>query len=123
MANEISFSFSLSANKASVMQNPVGMTSLGTLTMSGSYFVGPAVVQLQTSATLIPVGGITQPHVAFFRNLDATNYFQLQNGASGAVLCRYQAGECFPLLLDPGITLYGIANTAAVLVEYLILSL
>jgi hypothetical protein len=91
-------------------------------TMTGNLLV-EGVVSIATTATAFGLGGVTQPHWAWFKNLDAANYVQLQNGASGAVFARLVAGEVAIVPLDPSMVPYGIANTAAVLVEYMIFSL
>ena len=81
-----------------------------------------------TSATLIPLGGLTNPHWSIWQNLDPTNYVTIFNGASGAVLARLLGasagagpyGDCAFIPLDPGCVPYAQANTASVMITYLI---
>ncbi len=123
MANEITITASLAAFKAAIMSSAIGRAVSGlSFTMNGNDSIQKASFSVATSATLIPLGGIAAPHWAWFRNLDATNYVQLQNGVSGAVFARLYPGEFFLGPLDNGSTPYAIANTAPILLEYLILA-
>lgn len=122
MANEISFTVSLTANKPSIMSAPIGRSVSGlVLSMAGTQFIGPTSMLVTTSAIAIPLGQVTTPHWAWFYNLDPTNYVQFQNGSGGAVFLRLNPGEGTWVPLDPGITPYAKANTASVQIEYLIL--
>ena len=123
MANEITLTAALSVNKPSVMTNPVGRSVSGLqFGMAGLYYVDNSIL-VGVTATLIPMGQVVAPHWAFFRNLDATNFLTIRNGASGADVVKLLPGECaFVPLLDTG-TYYAIANTAAVIMEYLVFSL
>lgn len=124
MANEISFSGSLSINKATVMSSAVGRAVSGLLySMSGTAVVQSTSFLVGTSATLIPLGSLTSPHWSFWFNHDANNYLTLFNGASGAVFVRLLAGECAFLPLDPTCVPYATANTATIELEYLIAAL
>lgn len=76
-----------------------------------------------TSPQAIPLGSVTTPHFAFFRNLDTTNYLTLQNGASGAVFLRLLPGELSVVALDPTCVPYATAHSAACVLEYLIANL
>ncbi len=120
MANEFAISGSLSCFKPSIMSSTVAraIASLAR-TMSGTTYI-QAEMSVPTSATVIPLGGVTSPHWAWFYNTDATNYLQLQNGASGAVFCRLLAGDFALVPLDPAAVPYAIANTANCLMEYTI---
>lgn len=124
MSNEITLTASLSANKASVMSAAIGRAVTGALfNMSGNLYIGPALALIGTSATVIPLGQVTAPHWAVLHNLDASNFLTIRNGSGGTDLLKLLAGEwAFCPLLDTS-TPYGVANTASVLLEYLILSL
>lgn len=122
MANEITLSLALSVNKPSVMSAAVARSLTALLrNMNGNNYI-EGVFSVPTSATAIPVGGVSSPYYGFFYNTDTTNYLQLQNGVSGAVFARLKAGDVAIVPLDQAISLYGISNTAACLMEYLILS-
>jgi hypothetical protein len=123
MANEISFTFSLTVNKPAVMS--AAMAKFITnfyATMTGNFVIG-GTVSIATGGTAIPLGQVTQPHQAVFHNLDATNYVTLRNGAGGNDFGQLLAGEWAVIPLLTTSTPYSVANTAAVLLEYLIISL
>ena len=123
MANEITLTSSLSAFKAAIMSAAVGRSVSGAqFTMTGNFYV-EGTISVATSATVIPLGQVTAPHWAYFHNLDATNYLTIRNGSGGTDLLKLLAGEyAFVPLLDTSAP-YAIADTAACLLEYLILSL
>ncbi len=123
MGNEISLTASLSCFKPSVMGSVMGRSVTGQLaTMTANPFIEGTVL-VTTAAMLIPLGQVTAPHWAWFKNLDAGNFINLRNGASGAVLLKLLAGEACPLPLDDSSIPYAQANTAACLMEYLVFSL
>lgn len=123
MANEITFSGSLSAYKATAMSSAIGRSIASVLfTMTGTYTVEGTIL-VATSATVIPLAAVTAPHWSAFHNLDATNFVKIRNGASGADVPKLLAGEwAFFPWLDTAVP-YAIADTAACLLEYLIISL
>lgn len=130
MANELTVSGSMSFAKVGVTY-PSGSTNYNSIgdafsnlqfTVTGTNYVAD-VVSAATSATVVPLGSVTQPHWSIWLNLDATNYVQLQNGASGAVVGRLYPGEPALLPLDIACVPYLVAHTAACLVKYLIVSL
>lgn len=124
MANEITFSGSLSVYKPSVMGQSIGLSvSSLVASMSGTTYVGPTNVLIGTSATAFPLGGVTAPHWCGFYNTDTVNYVTIRNGSGGADLVKLLAGEyAFFPMYDSAVP-YGVANTAACLVEYVIFSL
>ncbi len=123
MANEISVTASLSVYKSSVMSAAVGRSITDALfTMTGSAWI-ESILDVLTSATVIPLGGVATPHWAYFKNLDASNFIKIRNGASGADLLKLKAGECaFCPLLDSAVP-YAIADTATCKMEYVIFAL
>lgn len=123
MANEITVALSLSALKSSVMSATVGRAlASGSFTMTGNPW-SEGTISVATSATVIPLGTVTQPHWAWFKNLDATNFLKIRNGISGADFARLLPGEPAIVPLEITSVPYAIADTAACLLEYLILSL
>lgn len=123
MANEITLTASLSINKPSIMSSAVARSVTNYLAnMSGNFWV-EGTISVTTGGVAIPLGQVTTPHWAVFHNLDTVNFLTLRNGASGADLPKLLAGDwAFFPLLDTS-TPYAVANTAAVLMEYLIASL
>jgi len=121
--NEIQITASLTVNKPTIMSSAVARSISNLLrNMNGNFIIGPTQMSVPTSATLIPIGGITSPHYAFFENMDPTNYITIRNGAGGADVPQLFAGDVafIPLLITG--TFYAIANTAACIMEYMILS-
>lgn len=88
---------------------------------NGSYVSGGVFSTANGAA--IPLASVSQPHWAFFQNLDPANYVQLKNGLAGAVFARLQAGEPAFLPLDPSCVPYALANTSSILLQYGILNL
>lgn len=123
MANEITVALSLSAFKSSAMSASVGRAlASGTFTMTGTTW-SEGVMSVPTSATAVPLGGVTAPHWAYFKNLDGTNFVKIRSGVSGADLIKLLAGEVGVVPLLDTAAPYVIADTAACLLEFLILSL
>lgn len=123
MSAEITLTASLSALRSAIMSSAVGRSISGaTFNMAGNYF-SEGTMLVATSATAIPLGQVTAPHWSVFHNLDATNFIKLRNGSGGTDLPQLLAGEWafFPWLSTA--VPYAIADTAACLMEYLILSL
>jgi hypothetical protein len=124
MANEINLSFAFSVNKPGVTQGPIGpVTTPQSITMTGSVYVSGTDTAPITTAGAVPLGAVTQPHWSYWQNNDPTNYMQVLDGVSGAVLIRLAPGEQSPLPLDPGCTPYVLANTATVSYTYWIFQL
>lgn len=122
MANEITLNAALTVFKSTYMSAAVGRVMTRSFTMTGNYMI-EGVVTVATSATAIPLGSITSPHWAYFLNTDTTNYVTIRNGAGGTDLIQLLAGEAFfgPLLSTS--VPYAVANTAACVLEYMIISL
>jgi hypothetical protein len=77
VALEISITASLYAFKAAVMAQAVGRSVTNfQFNMSGVNYVQD-VITVNTSLTRIPLGQCTQPHWAYFRNLDPTNQIDI----------------------------------------------
>jgi hypothetical protein len=124
MANEITVSASLSCYKPSAMSSAIGRTIQNAIfNMSGVDYTQGSITVATSPGTTVPLGLVTTPHWAYFENLDTVNYLVLQNGAGGAVFGRLYPGEGSAFPLDPTCVPYAIANTAAVQLDYLIISL
>ncbi len=130
MALEISVGGTLTLVKDGVTYptggNPLTI-SLGSpsvqFTMTGSSYVQNTVSVGFSAEQALDMGAVTTPHWSFFQNLDDTNYIQLRRATGLAAFCRLYPGEFALFPLDNAATApYVIADTAACLLQYLILS-
>lgn len=123
MAQEITVTGSLSCFKTGFMTSAVARAFTGLLfNMSGNLYVQNTML-VGITATLIPLGQVTAPHWAYFKNLDSVNFLTIRNGVSGADLIKLLAGEVAIVPLLDSSTPYAIANTQPVDMEYMIFSL
>ncbi len=125
MSSEITITGSLSCYKPSIMTSTIGRSVTGLAFNMAGLFLVQGSISVAISATAIPLGQVTAPHWAWFRNMDATNFVTIRNGSGGADLIKLLPGECTPggvPLLDTSVP-YAVANTAPVQLEYLIFSL
>lgn len=121
MASEITQSYSLSFFKAAAMIQSVSRSlSSHSIDWSGTKWIHH-IASVATSATALGLGNVTTPHWAFFYNLDTSNYLTIRNGSSGADVLELRPGQSFVCSLYRSIVPYAVANTAACLLEYLIL--
>lgn len=124
VSQEINLSFSLTAYKPAIMISAISRSIIARqFNMAGVLFTEGTVTIATGAGTTIPLGTVTQPHWAYFLNTDPNNYLTIQNGGGGTPFLRLYAGEGGAFPLDTACNPYGIANTAACLLEYLILSL
>lgn len=79
-------------------------------------------VSVATSATAIPLGSVTSPGWAWFKNMDATNFLVIHDGATkaGHTIARLYPGKEFVVPLDPTCVPYATADTGACLLDYCI---
>jgi hypothetical protein len=120
---EITYTTSLSAYKADSMSSPIGRAVTGAQANMTGTVLSQGTALIGVTSTAFPLAQVTQPGWAWFSNLDSSNFFQLMSGPTGQVICRFFPGYSVWMPLDPTCTPYGLANTAPVLVEYVILSL
>lgn len=118
MADEISLSQAISVFKSSVMSSAIGRSMADDFDMTGLLYIGPTVMVVATSATLIPLGQVTAPHWTWLKNLDATNFIKIRNGATGADLIKLLPGEATVVPLYDSAVPYAIADTASAKLEY-----
>lgn len=123
MANEINVLAALSVFKPSVMSTAVGRGGTpGIFTMTGTVF-SEGTISIALTPTAFPLGAVTQPHWAFFQNLDPTNMVQLIDPSSSNPFARLLPGEFCVVPLDQGYVPTGLAHVAACVVEFLIVQL
>ena len=116
MATELNFSVSVTYNKSGVNTARAVLASAEDLTGAGTVqaikLVGFA------AAEALALGGVTTPGgVAWFKNLNATNFVQIGFDDTGFVpIAKLLPGECalIPLVNAP----WAQADTGACLLEY-----
>lgn len=119
MADEITYSASLSYTKGNVVAFSRAITGLG-IDVSGSRFIHHTQ-QIGTSEEAIDIGELASLGVAVFKNLDASNFIQLKTATSGTLMVKLLPGEMWPFRFGSGITApFAIADTAACYMEYVI---
>lgn len=109
MANEISLSLSLTAQKNAAV---VTGTYSGTMTMAGDQFIGNVQI-VGTSNEALVLGDVSTMGWIMVKNLDATNYVEVfLDSGNTQLVAKLLAGE--PCLFKPGaVSVYARANTAA----------
>lgn len=117
MANELTLQITAtySHNNASFSR-----TIKKTPTVTGTALTH-AVQNIGTAEETLALGDVTPTGYAIFYNLDATNYVELGKATATYVL-KLKAGEAAVLRLDSWTTIYAKANTAAIDLEYYLLS-
>jgi len=118
MSNELSLSVSLTFNKggASVSRSEgIQVTVTGDAFSHEVQEVGTAEEELAQGADL------GTPGYMFIKNLDATNYVEV-GSTTGVYDIKLKAGE-IALYRHNSATVYAKSNTAACLVEYLLIEL
>ena len=128
MANEITIASYLQyANPAAnIPQTNYPFTNaVKTISIAGkNYAFGTKLFPTTAGGTAIPLGGVSTPGGwGIFQNLDPTNYAQILSAVSGTVFARLTPADPPSVFrFDDGVTAPAIlANTAPVIVAYLIL--
>ena len=91
---------------------------------TGKAIMSGVLSVVHTSATEVPLGPVTTPGWAMFRNLDATNYVNLGYDDTGFVaVMKIGAGQCVVVSLDAVLAApYVQAAVATCLLDYTILN-
>lgn len=116
MASEILVSALLQFSKGNYSDS-VGSGSQS-IDMAGTHFHHTKLT-VATGGTALTVGTVATLGWFWCKNHDATNFVELRDGASGADVVRVEAGEEMAFRWAQGATPYGVADTAAVELEYL----
>ena len=110
MPSSLTTVFSMSANGGIVVDTIPQFSS--TITLAGPGFF-ENVWNIGTSEETLSPQDITTEGFAFFRNTDSTNFVNI--GVTTAVyFARLKADEFMWLRLEPGVTIFGLADTAPV---------
>ena len=121
MANEISFTASLSISKGGVNISGSGSA---TVTMAGNNLLG-TVQNIGAATEAIAIGDMTTPGYLWVKNLDATNFIQigLTNPVNaGNAMVKLLPGE-FALMPTRQTAIYALADTAPCDLEVVIVEL
>jgi hypothetical protein len=126
MANEISLQIGLSCTNGNFSFPRIGtQTQITQTTIGGG---GPGVITAVTTGdgTTVNLSTMTNPGVAYFRNLDATNFVLIGTAGTTGVgyLAKLKAGEEMAIRLNNAMTsdiLYVKADTASCKVDVRVL--
>ncbi len=121
MANELTIRASLSFEKggtlAELLLGPITRDVAGTNALKNRQSIGFAAEEV------LLVGDVASGGYFIAINRDATNYVKLRAGSGLTDLVRLKPGDFCLFRLDNAATLYAIADTAAVELEYGIVDL
>lgn len=121
MAGEIQVIAEVSIKKGSLDWRSPGSNSRQSLTLTGTGVGtgGRASIPTTAGGTALATTGITTPGIAYFRNLDTTNYIELgrQVGGTFYPFVKLKAGEFYIFRLGTTAP-YAMANSGAVVLEY-----
>lgn len=122
MANEITVKALLSyVNSAfNIPTESLGIDGVA-FTITGKLFV-KGTVSVGIAESAIPLGGIGSLGWGVFKNNDPTNFVSIRVGTGGSKIIKLKPGECAVFRFGVDITApYWIADTAACIVDYMIL--
>lgn len=124
MANEITVTGLLSYTNSAqnIPQQQLALTA-ALFSIAGKNFEEATMsVPTTSGGTAIPLGGLSGLGWAFFKNNDPTNYIELMTAVSGTKFAKLPPGAIALFYIDASITApAAIANTAACLMQFLIL--
>jgi hypothetical protein len=121
-ANEGSVSMSLKATKGSLSVTRAQSANF-TINAAKPAYAGGAQA-IPTGGVAIALGDISTNGVAWFQNIDATNFVEIgvvYDSTNFLPLVRLNPGEAWPFRLSQGVTPWGRANGAAVLLDKTVL--
>lgn len=124
MSNEITLTGTLQYANPAQNIPPISLALSSTnFSITGKNFEeGTKLFPTTAGGTAIPLGGIGTLGLCAFKNNDPTNYVQILSAVSGTVIIRINPGELHIFRFDPTVVAPAIlANTAGVLVQYLLL--
>ena len=117
MANELTVTVGMAYNNGGTALNFT--TTADQVTVSANFALR-SVYTVPLAGASLPLGGITTPGYILIQNKDATNFILVGN--SGDTLpVRVNAGELVLFRFANGIVPYVIADTAAVVIDYMLI--
>lgn len=121
MADEVTITGSLYYSDSLGVKHPIqNLSDLASVTNKRAIHNTLPVLVTEVA---IPLGSVTAPGWAMFKNLDATNFIELRVGTGGAKFAKLKAGESAgPFRLGSGAQMpYAIADTGTCQLEYVII--
>jgi hypothetical protein len=118
MVAEINFTGTITVSPDDML--PIEKSIETVADMSGVNYVHNKQLVPGNVTTALDMGSVTTPGVAWFKNCDATNFIDIRNGSAGALFLHILPGEVWPVRLEPTVAPYALADTGAVLLEYMI---
>ena len=119
MANELTVSASLSFEKNGISAEFKELAR--SFDVAGDQYIRN-IQSVSIAEVTLDKGGITTIGWIAIKNLDATNYLELTGATSGDVLAKLPAGG-FAVFPVASANIFAAANTAACLVDYLMIEL
>lgn len=118
MANEITMSASMTVSKGGVAISTGSLSK--TLDMTGTYAATESQsIGTSNEALSFNTTDITGDVNLVVKNMDSTNYVEIfKDSGNSHLLSKLKAGQSCLLANVPSSTLYGRANTAAVIVQF-----
>jgi hypothetical protein len=123
MANEVSLGqAAFTFFKASLMANPltIQVPPGFTWNVNGNAFVNQTIL-VPTGGIAVPLGQVTAPHFSVWHNMDTNNFITVANVQGDQPFMHMGPSEFCFVSLDSSVVPWAIANTAACLLEYLII--
>lgn len=117
MADELTLTATVAFAKGTIRQTKTISELL--IDVTGDKYVSGVQEIGYEAAEALTLGGIASPGYCVLKNLDATNYVTIRDGAEGDDLVKLLAGDVAIFRLGSA-TPYALADTAAVDLEYLI---
>lgn len=122
MSNELSFSASFKYTGLTVNLDGLDFELVAQrLSVSGTPYVRGTLTTATTSATAIPLGGVSSCGWAVFKNLSA-NAFTIRAGSGGTAVLTIPAGFGYPIYLATNTPYAACASASSSSLEFLILS-
>lgn len=120
MSQEISASVTLNAANGSLVINKTASIKID---MAGKHYNAIAqTIPTTAGGTALSINaGVATLGVTWLRNTDGTNYIDIGVVVSATFYpsLRLKAGEMQLVRFVPGVTYYGLANTASVILEHM----
>lgn len=124
MSQEVTVQASLSFTKGSVSQKNLSITGLRADVAGTNFVQQTQTIPTTAGGTAIKLGSLASVGWFFIKNNDPTNFVEILNAVSGAVLLKLLPGEFACGRFHTTVTApAALADTAACQIEYLIVEI